>query len=554
MSMLARKTWSVPGQTARVARAIYPEGNQVMRMLDVLHLAVADSDYADLFPARGQPAESPARLALVTLLQFMEGLTDRQAAEAVRTRIDWKYLLGLDLTDPGFDHTVLSEFRTRLLSNNAERRLFDAVIKLARSRDLLHAGGRQRSDSTHILGKVRTLTRYELVAETLRHALDTLSEAAPSWLREHITPDWVDRYGLRASEFRMPKGSVRRKEWITALGADGMLLLAALNEQDTPVVLRSLPPLETLRQVWLQNFAVDWSDGTEKVTWRAWDNVPVAGDCIASPHDVEVRACSKGSTEWVGFRLHLTETCDKETPNLITNVETTPATVTDGEMTPVIHATLQQRSLLPAIHIADTAYVDSMLLVQSRDVYHVNLIGPSRRDNLWQAKEADGFALSDFKIDFVNQQAICPAGKISQNWRPALSEYGKQVIRVRWSRNDCCHCEVAQRCTRSVPPQRQITVLPQAQYEALRERRALEKTSAFADEYSLRAGVEGTIFEAVRVHGMRQTRYVGTAKTHLAHLMTAAAVNVQRLLRWLAGEPKAQVTQTPFQKLYKAAA
>jgi ferredoxin len=352
----------------------------------------------------------------------------------------------------------------------------------------------------------------------------------------------------------MPKGSARRKEWIITLGTDGMSLLAALTEQDAPVELRGLPAVETLRQVWVQNFAVEWPDDTARVTWRAWDNIPVAGDCIASPHDVEVRACSKGSTDWIGFRLHLTETCDKETPNLITNVETTPATVTDGQMMPVIHATLQQRSLLPAIHIADTAYVNSALLVQSRDVYHVSLIGPTFRDNLWQAKKADGFALSDFKIDFANQQAVCPVGKLNKHWTPSFSQYGKPIIKIKWSRNDCRHCGEVRRCTRSVPPQRHITVLPQAQYEALRDQRKLEKTSAFADEYALRAGVEGTIFEAVHVHGMRRTRYIGTAKTHLAHLMTAAAVNVARLLRWIAGEPKAQVSQTPFQKLYKATA
>lgn len=552
MSMLAQKPWSVPGQTARVARAIYPEGNQVMRMLDVLHLAVADSDYADLFPARGQPAESPACLALVTLLQFMEGLTDRQAAEAVRTRIDWKYLLGLELTDPGFDHTVLSEFRSRLLSHGAERRLFDAVIELAKARGLVQAGGRQRSDSTHILGKVRTLTRYELVAETLRHALDCLSEVAPSWLRAHITPDWVDRYGLRTSEFRLPKGAARRKEWVTTLGTDGMSLLDALTTQDAPAGLRGLPALETLRQVWVQNFAVEWSDDVARVTWRAWDNTPAAGDYISSPHDVEVRACSKGHTDWIGFRLHLTETCDKEKPNIITNVETTRSTVTDERMTPVIHESLHQHALLPSIHIADTAYVNSTLLVQSRDVYHVNLIGPTRRDNLWQSKQADGFASSDFKIDFANRQATCPVGKLNKHWIPAFSQYGKPVIRIRWSRNDCGHCDEAKRCTRSVPPQRHITVLPQAQYEALRDQRKLEQTAAFTDEYALRAGIEGTIFQTVRVHGLRQTRYIGTAKTHLAHLMTAAAVNVERLLHWIAGEPKAQVVLTPFQKLYRA--
>ncbi len=177
----------------------------------------------------------------------MEGLTDRQAADAVRTRIDWKYLLGLELCDPGFDHTVLSEFRARLLVHGAERRLFDVVLALAQTRGLLQAGGRQRSDSTHVLGKVHVLGRYELVVETLRHALDALAEAAPDWLRAHVTPAWVDRYGLRASGFPWPKGASSRKQWIADTGADGMALLAALNAQDAPAQLRQLPALETMR-------------------------------------------------------------------------------------------------------------------------------------------------------------------------------------------------------------------------------------------------------------------------------------------------------------------
>jgi transposase len=137
MSLQPQAIYCVPEETARVARAIFPAGNLVMRMYDELDMLLGDSDFADLFPKEGQPAEAPARLALVTLLQFWEGLTDRQAADAVRTRIDWKYLLCLELTDLGFDHTVLSEFRTRLLNHGAERRIFDAVLAIAQTRGLL---------------------------------------------------------------------------------------------------------------------------------------------------------------------------------------------------------------------------------------------------------------------------------------------------------------------------------------------------------------------------------------------------------------------------------
>src|SRR5262249_31095602 len=144
-----------------------------------------DAQFADLFPTRGQPAETPWRLALVTVLQFVENLSDRQAADAVRSRIDWKYLLGLELTDPGFDATVLCEFRARLVQTGAEARCFEALLTLCKERGWVKARGKQRSDSTHVLAAVHTLNRLENIGETLRHALNVLATAAPEWLFAH---------------------------------------------------------------------------------------------------------------------------------------------------------------------------------------------------------------------------------------------------------------------------------------------------------------------------------------------------------------------------------
>lgn len=270
MSLQAKQSYVVPDSTARVARAILSEGSPVMRMFDELHTIVTDHDFADLFPARGQPAEAPVRLALATLLQFMEGLTDRQAAHAVRTRSDWKYLLCRELSDTGFDHTVLSEFRSRLLEHGAEQRRIDAVLTLAKTRGVLKAGGRQRSDSTPVLGAMRTMTRLECVAETLRHALDELATLAGEWLLAHTTPEWVNRYGLRSSEFHLPRSAADRQAWAVRTGTDGMGLLEALVAEDKTLVLRRLPAVQTLRQVWVQNFRVDNpTDGPPCGTGRA---------------------------------------------------------------------------------------------------------------------------------------------------------------------------------------------------------------------------------------------------------------------------------------------
>lgn len=201
----------VPEETARIVRACCPHGTLVVQLRDVLGTLYSAEDFADLFPTRGQPAEAPWRLALVTVLQFVEGLPDRQAADAVRSRLDWKYALSLELSDPGFDHTVLSEFRTRLVAGGAEERLLDLVLEQARARGWLTERGKQRTDSTQVLAAVRALTRLECVGETLRHALNVLAEVAPEWLRARAQPEWVERYAHRVEEYRLPSGKAERE-------------------------------------------------------------------------------------------------------------------------------------------------------------------------------------------------------------------------------------------------------------------------------------------------------------------------------------------------------
>jgi transposase len=547
MSLQPCDTYRVPEETARVARAIFPNGNLVMRLHDELGLLFHDRDFADLFPIQGQPAEAPLRLALVTLLQFVEGLTDRQAADAVRTRIDWKYLLCLELTDPGFDHSVLSEFRTRLLAHGAERRLFDAILTYACEHDYVKAGGRQRSDSTHVLGAMHVLSRMEVAGETLRHTLNVLATLAPDWLRAHVPPEWVERYAARPSEYRLPKGEAKRIAWAEQIGADGMALLTALFADAVPPDLRTLPAVEILRQVWVQNFML--KDG--RVVWRDNDNAPPSGRYIGSPYDPDARYSVKRETRWTGYKVHLTETCDEERPNLITNVETTTAAVADDAVTERIHAELAQRQLVPDKHIADTGFVNSELFVSSRETYGIELIGPTRGDNHWQAKAGAGFAARDFVIDWEQQTATCPQGKISSSWTPAVDKFKNQVIKIKFGKTDCRECPVSAQCTRSAPPRRTITVRPQAQHEALLAGRQREQTEAFAAEYARRAGVEGTIAQGVRSHAMRRSRYFGFPKTQFQHLMIAAAMNVVRMLRWLAGEPKATTQVSAFARLYE---
>jgi len=245
---------SVPVDTAHVARAAFRTGNPWLRLRDDLGLFYTDDRFAPLFPTHGQPAEAPWRLALVLVLQFAENLTDRQAADAVRGRIDVKYLLGLELANDGFDFSILSEFRSRIVAGGAEHLLLDALLEHCVARQLLKPRGRQRTDATHVLTAARVLYRVECVGEAVRQALNTLAVVAPSWLQAHVPPEWVDRYGHRLDSARLPSGKESRRAWACQVGADGYQLLEAVYAPDAPPVLRTVEAVEVLRRIWVQQF------------------------------------------------------------------------------------------------------------------------------------------------------------------------------------------------------------------------------------------------------------------------------------------------------------
>jgi transposase len=537
----------IPPETARIARAAFPKGSRYLRLADELDTLFTDEAFGALFPTLGQPACPPWRLALVTILQFAEGLSDRQAAPAVRSRIDWKYALRLELTDSGFDASVLSEFRGRLLAGSAEFLLFDTLLTRCRDSQLIRARGRQRTDSTHILAAVRALNRIEVVGETMRHALNTLAGVAPEWLRAVSPPDWRGRSARRAEDDRLPTTQAARAALALTIGRDGWQLLAAIDHPNAPPWLRQAPATATLRRVWLQNY---WWDGTQ-LCWREADNIPPATQFISSPYDPTAHYARKFTTQWVGYKVHLTETCEDDLPHLITHIETAPGPTADGAATPKIHAALQQRGVLPGTHIVDTGFLDADLLVRSQERYGVDLLGPTRLDYHWQARQGAGFDAQHFPIDWTQQHATCPAGKSSISWTPAVDNRGNAVIKVKFSTKDCRPCPLLARCVRSQKrdPRRTITIRPQPQYQALQAARRREATEAFQTEYAHRAGIEGTISRGVRSTRLRRTRYIGLARVRLGHILTAVGLNVLRLSEWFLQTARAKTRLTPFARL-----
>ena len=550
MCLHPRSVEPVPEETTRVAKAAFPKGTVYMTMRDELGAVVEDEDFAHLFPRRGQPAMAPWRLALVTIMQFAEGLSDRQAAEAVRARIDCKYALSLELDDPGFDASVLSEFRSRLLEGGSETLLFDRLLQRYRQMGLLKARGKQRTDSTRILAVVRGLNRLELVGESMRHALDVLSTVAPEWLKERVRPEWVERYVRRLDDHRLPKSKEARQAEGEKIGADGKKLLDAIHSEDTPSWFKEVPAMETLRRVWLQNYFRD-QDGT--VRWRTSEvGIPASTSFVGSPFDLDARYARKFTTSWVGYRVHLTETCEEGLPNIITDVQTAPGPVADGEATPLIHEALEERDLLPDRQFVDTGYLDAELLAESKQNYGVDLYGPTRPDYKWQAREGSGFEAAAFTIDWENEVAICPEGKQSLSWTPAIDRQDTKVMKIKFSGKDCMPCPSRDLCIRSVKDYKRRTVSirrPREHHEALQRARERERTAEFKAEYTRRAGIEGTVSRAVRTCDVRRSRYIGLNKTHLHHLLSATSLSFLRVGEWLMGVPKAKTRRSPFARL-----
>jgi transposase len=541
MTMHPQAIYLIPAETERVARAAFPKGSLIMRICDEIGMLMTDRELAQLFPNVGQEALSPSRLLMVTVFQFIEGLTDRQAADAVRRCIDWKYALALELTDPGFDASVLNEFRDRLLAAEQGVRLLDHFLATCRERGLVKARGKQRTDATHVLAAIRTLNRLECLGETLATTLQHLLWDAPEWARATIPPDWWLRYEQRFDQFRLPQTAPKREALALALGADGRQLLTWIAADPTPALVQQHPAVRVLRQVWLQQFYADETP----LRLRTDKDLPPAARLIGSPYDPEARLSTKRDTTWNGYKVHLTETCDPDGPNLLTDVQTTPATTPDVLVMPTVQAALASRDLLPAEHLVDTAYPDADILVQSQ-AQGVDLVAPVQRDSSWQAQAGEGFDLSAFQIDWEQQQVRCPQGQTSRVWSPSHDTGGKAVIHIQFDRVSCGACDARPACTRAAAGPRTLKLRPQAQHEALQTARARQETKAFKQRYKRRAGIEGTISQGVHGFDLRYARYRGLAKTALQHIFVALAINLTRLIAWWDERPKAQTRPSRF--------
>jgi IS5 family transposase len=544
--------WPEPAdELAQAMRAMYAGRRAPLAVVvrDELGAVFADAAFAEAFAVRGQPGWSPGRLAMITVLQVVENLTDVQAAEAVRLRMDWKYALGLSLTDRGLDDSVLSEFRSRVVEHGLEAKVLDLLVARLVDKGLLKSRGKQRTDSSHVIAAVRQLNQIELVGETVRACVEALAVADPDWVSARLDAGWQRRYGARVDSWRMPGSKTKR----AALGADyardGMALLSAVWDPASPSWLAHLPAVGVLQRVLVQNVVVDVDrGGREVIRLREadTDGLPPGRCRIVSPYDTDARWGGKRDLTWFGYKLHISESCDGEPvtapidrpdppPNLITNVATTDASVPDAAMTEPIHHDLARRGLLPDEHYLDSGYPSADLLVSSLSDFGVRLVTPMLADTSPQARAGEGFDRTGFTIDWQTSTVTCPQGATNTSWTPA-SQRGTDVIVVKFGGEVCQACPVKTKCTTATRGGRQLTLRPQPIQQALDTARAEQTSTDWQRRYARRAGIESTIAQAVKVTDIRRARYRGLPKTRLEHSTMATALNLIRLDAWFNGQ------------------
>ena len=567
MSMQPRPWPEVPALTAQVAGAAFPGGSLAIRIRDELGAWCQDEAFAGVYGVRGAPGISPAQLAVVTALQFAENLTDRQAADAVRGRIDWKYCLGLELADAGFDFSVLSEFRGRLVAGSGERLLLDLLLARLKELGLVKAGGRARTDSTHVLARIRGLNRLELAGESVRAALEALAAAVPGWLAGVIDVSWQQVYGQRIEEMRLPESAARRAELAVQYARDGYWLLERLQAPDAPPGARDLPAVRVLRTVLIQQFYRGDGETGQEVIWREEEKnggygLPPGRARIVSPYDPDARYGEKRGKGWLGYKAHYTETVsdpagdDRATgrparPNIVTGAQITRAAVHDVKMTGPVHDQHEQRGLAPGEHAADSGYASAEELIAARE-RGITLIGPLPADTSRQAR-AGGYTADMFAIDWDAGQVTCPQGAVTGSWNPCR-QHGTDVIVVRFPAPACRACPARDKCTTATRTGRQLTLRTREAHEVITAARAEQATARWRRRYAVRAGVEGLMAQVTHVTGIRRARYLGLPKTTLEHNIAAVAVNLVRLDAWWTWTPLDRGRTSQLQRLHLVAA
>lgn len=552
----------IPRDTLELGRLLLPEGDFYRVIGEQFADLLTDEDFAALYSHTGQPAYSPARLSLILVLQATEHISDRSAAHMLKTRLDWKYALHLPLNDTGVDASVLSEFRHRLIENEAERKLFDALLQRLKVKGLLKGRATQRTDSIIILSAVRQLNRLELCMETMRLALEAIIEVDAEWFKANLPVQWVEKYGeWIASENIIKERGAQAKGRINELlketGRDGYRLLEEIASQSAPREIKQLKGVALLDRVWKQEYQLVSKEATTQIEVelstkesRQKDGI---GERICTPHDEDVRYVNKQGKEATGYKLHLTEVADQTSPQIITDVEVVSANEYDGKAVKGIQQRLNQREVSPDEQLADSGYVNADTIAESHQ-RGIKLVGPVQGVGARKEEEEEGeesrscLEVEKFSISVEETQAVCPRGEKAKSMRESVrTDRGKKVVMIVWGEESCRGCEMAPEGVKRAGRGRILKL--SGNYTTLSARREEQKEEEFRKKYARRAGIEASLSEMTRGSGGRKSRYRGRDKTRLQYLAVATGMNLKRAIRWERGERPARKREVRLKKL-----
>jgi transposase len=466
-----------------------------------VYQAVDVSRLAEMYEEGGRKPVSPRLLAAITILQYMHRASDREAVENTLVRRDWRVALGLTSEYEGFHPTVLVRFRQRLIAAGLEEELFSTVLGAAERLGMLTARRRLRVDGTKLLADVSMLSRGDLIRETMRVVLSELERVAPALEHNAEFVRLEKQYGEESWLGRLPG----RADLVT-LAQDGYAVLALCEGHQ--VAREAL-----LRRVLSEHFVIENGEP------RPLDNKELSLDRLRTPHDPDVQIGYRRGDLWLGEQVHLLETADEDL-NLVVGVLVMEPQREDSTVLAEARELGLARVPEAEMLLADTGYASVANSIASEEA-GVMLVSPPRPDT-----HTERYRPADFEIDFEARTARCPAKQPSRLW----TDRADGSISIGWSDALCAACPQRGQCTTSKEG-RQIHL--SRDWERLRRERAQAREHEFWEEYRHRAGIEATISELVRRHGLRRSRYRGAPRRRLHAILSATALNAKRLLRWV---------------------
>src|SRR5215210_1876337 len=471
-----------------------------------------DSDFEDMYKDGGRPPVSPRILALTLLMQFLERLPDRAASLNLRYRLDWKIAFGLPIDFSGIHPTTLVYFRDRLVQSKKGSFVFDRVLDHLKACGLVKKNGKQRIDSTHIIGCVRELSRIELFHETLRLFCEDITSFKAGMDQNFLSN--FERYVDPISTHGIT--DVQKRELIQAAGL-AMRSLILWGEQECRCELVTvLKSFATLKTVFEQNF-------TEVNQDQAPEMIPVSTGKghISSPHETEATYANKGKKGWIGYKGQVVETVNEsesEDQNFITHIDIEDSTSFDGDCVKDVINELHTKEITPNELYGDTHY-NTENNIKDLAKESIDLKGPVQPNTRELSEKNKGF-----KIDLEQEKVTCPAGVGSKHFH--LDHQGK--ARASFPKESCIQCHRRDICK---PQPRGKIYEGKPESKILAERREKLQTPEYRRDLHHRNGIEGTLSGLVRGQSWRRCRYRGKNKAQLQAKFSGAAANVTRLYR-----------------------